>query len=220
VPLPWWGLAAFSLLGVGALKRANRRPLAIAIAAMGFAVSAYLMAVSWWVIEVTCAYCVASALLWFAAFACTWRASARLHAGRPRMIGLVAGAALAALMHVQATGGLLASGAVDPYLASLAKHLEQAGARFYGAYWCGHCQAQKALFGASAGLLPYVECSPNGPKAPRSTTCEMLETKAYPTWIIAGRRIERVLESAQLANLSGFAGPVRLPQSGSTSDKP
>jgi uncharacterized membrane protein len=213
VPLPWWGFAAFALLGLGALKRASRRPLVIAVATMGFAISIYLMAVSWWVIEATCAYCVASALLWLAAFVATWRAPARLHASRPRWYGLVAGVACATLMHVQAIGGLRSS-PVDPYLDGLARHLDETGARFYGAYWCGHCQAQKGLFGVAASSLPYVECSPNGPKAPRSTTCEMLEIKAYPTWIIDGRRIERVLDPAALASLTGYAAPGPTAQTG------
>src|ERR1043166_896516 len=41
--------------------------------------------------------------------------------------------------------------------------LKDKGALFYGAFWCPHCQAQKKLFGSSARLLPYTECSlPNG----------------------------------------------------------
>jgi len=30
-----------------------------------------------------------------------------------------------------------------------AKALKERGAVFYGAFWCGHCQAQKAEFGSS-----------------------------------------------------------------------
>ena len=37
--------------------------------------------------------------------------------------------------------------------------LKDKGAVFYGAFWCSHCQDQKKLFGSSAKLLPYVECS-------------------------------------------------------------
>lgn len=40
-----------------------------------------------------------------------------------------------------------------------AQCLEEKGAVFYGAFWCPHCQAQKALFGKSAKKLPYVECA-------------------------------------------------------------
>ena len=40
-----------------------------------------------------------------------------------------------------------------------AQCLKDSGITFYGAFWCPHCQAQKKLFGRSAKLLPYVECS-------------------------------------------------------------
>ena len=33
-----------------------------------------------------------------------------------------------------------------------AKTLESKGAVFYGAFWCPHCQAQKALFGNFSNL--------------------------------------------------------------------
>ncbi|MEK7133297.1 MAG: hypothetical protein AAB771_01260, partial [Patescibacteria group bacterium] len=32
--------------------------------------------------------------------------------------------------------------------------LKDKGAVFYGAFWCPHCQNQKAMFGKSAKLLP------------------------------------------------------------------
>lgn len=45
----------------------------------------------------------------------------------------------------------------------LARQLKVAGAHMYGAFWCGHCQEQKAMFGKQAQAdLPYVECFPNG----------------------------------------------------------
>ena len=36
--------------------------------------------------------------------------------------------------------------------------LKDDGATFYGAFWCPHCQAMKALFGSAVKKLPYVEC--------------------------------------------------------------
>jgi thiol-disulfide isomerase/thioredoxin len=39
---------------------------------------------------------------------------------------------------------------------ALASCLKEKGAVFYGAFWCPHCQNQKAMFGKSAKLLPYV----------------------------------------------------------------
>ena len=45
---------------------------------------------------------------------------------------------------------------------AFAQCLANNGATFYGAYWCPHCQATKALFGRSAKKLPYVECAFTG----------------------------------------------------------
>ena len=44
----------------------------------------------------------------------------------------------------------------------LAKCLTANGAKFYGAYWCPHCEAQKKSFGVSVKYLPYVECAIRG----------------------------------------------------------
>ena len=46
---------------------------------------------------------------------------------------------------------------------AFAQCLKDKGAIFYGAFWCPHCQNQKAMFGKSVQFLPYVECStPDG----------------------------------------------------------
>jgi len=39
---------------------------------------------------------------------------------------------------------------------TFAQCLGEKGAKFYGAFWCPHCQAQKAIFGKSKEFLPYV----------------------------------------------------------------
>ncbi len=65
---------------------------------------------------------------------------------------------------------------------AVAQCISDSGAKFYGAFWCPHCQATKALFGKSAKLLPYVECSqPNG--SGQLPICEEKGIKGYPTWI-------------------------------------
>src|SRR3989344_7482831 len=52
---------------------------------------------------------------------------------------------------------------------------------FYGAFWCPHCQTQKALFGRSVKLLPYVECStPDGND--QLQICKDEGIESYPTW--------------------------------------
>lgn len=61
--------------------------------------------------------------------------------------------------------------------------LKEKGAVFYGASWCVHCKAQKKLFGSSAKLLPYVECStPNGEQ---TQFCKDEKIGGYPTWRFA-----------------------------------
>lgn len=46
---------------------------------------------------------------------------------------------------------------------TLAKRLEEQGATMFGAYWCGHCYAQKQLFGADAfARIRYIECARDG----------------------------------------------------------
>ena len=59
--------------------------------------------------------------------------------------------------------------------------IKNSGAIFYGAFWCPHCQAQKAMFGSSAHLLPYVECSnPDGQS--QNALCNSKGIVEYPTW--------------------------------------
>ncbi|MBI4683103.1 MAG: hypothetical protein HY757_08395 [Nitrospirae bacterium] len=65
---------------------------------------------------------------------------------------------------------------------------------------------QKALFGASAKRLPYVECSPGGQGGPKADVCIRERIESYPTWFIKGQRHEGILEPAQLAAFSGYAG--------------
>jgi hypothetical protein len=64
---------------------------------------------------------------------------------------------------------------------ALAQCIADKGAKFYGAFWCPHCQAQKAMFGKSAKLLPYIECSnPSGNG--QLQLCVDAKITNYPTW--------------------------------------
>lgn len=63
---------------------------------------------------------------------------------------------------------------------TFAQCLTDAGAKFYGAFWCPHCAEQKAKFGNSS-KLPYVECStPNGQA--QTEICIQEGITSYPTW--------------------------------------
>lgn len=67
---------------------------------------------------------------------------------------------------------------------SFAKCIAASGAKFYGAFWCPHCAAQKALFGTSVQYLPYVECSlPD--ESGQTQICIDHGITEYPTWVFA-----------------------------------
>jgi thiol-disulfide isomerase/thioredoxin len=88
-----------------------------------------------------------------------------------------------------------------------AQCLTDKGAVFYGAFWCPHCQAQKKLFGSSAKLLPYVECStPDGNAV--TQTCVDKEIKSYPTWEFADMsRLTGEIPLSQLAEKTACVLP-------------
>lgn len=59
--------------------------------------------------------------------------------------------------------------------------LGKSGLKFYGAFWCPHCQKEKSLFGKSKDLLPYVECSTADGKG-QTDICKEKGVTGYPTW--------------------------------------
>ncbi len=62
--------------------------------------------------------------------------------------------------------------------------IKESGATFFGAFWCPHCQEQKALFGKSAKGLPYVECSTIDGQN-QTQECKVKGIESYPTWHFA-----------------------------------
>ena len=90
-------------------------------------------------------------------------------------------------------------------LDSFAQCLKDKGAVFYGAFWCPHCQNQKKMFGHSARLLPYVECSTaDGQK--QLPICTEKKITGYPTWTFTdGSRESGEVSLDTLAARSGCA---------------
>ena len=91
---------------------------------------------------------------------------------------------------------------------TFAQCLGEKGAIFYGAFWCPHCQEQKAMFGRSKDKLPYHECS-----APDSKTqlpdCKAIGIESYPTWILKdGERLKGPQTLATLAEKTGCELPI------------
>ena len=152
-----------------------------------------------------CMYCMASLALVTAIYLMTWRADGLPGLSRWRFGSSAAALVVVALLVLHYSGAFdPAAGPEDPYVRALAEYLVEIDAKFYGAYWCPHCQQQKMAFGASAHRLPYVECSPNGQRGAPATACLIAEIKNYPTWVIDGRRLDRTLTVEQLARYSGF----------------
>ncbi len=94
-----------------------------------------------------------------------------------------------------------------------AKCIKDKGVQFYGAFWCPHCQAQKARFGKSAQYLPYVECStPDGQG--QTQVCKDHGIVTYPTWFFpsgSSTTPERVTGEQELTDLAAKTSCV-LPQ--------
>lgn len=97
-------------------------------------------------------------------------------------------------------------------LDGFAQCLVESEAKFYGAFWCPHCQDQKKAFGASAKLLPYVECSlPDGKT--RTQVCSDQNIESYPTWIFKdGSRETGELPLTLLAEKTGCELPAHTAQ--------
>jgi uncharacterized membrane protein len=211
VPTAFWGLLLYVALAYVAYR--VRRPVAQwrrawVLAFIGWGVSVYLTAISIFVIQATCPYCLGSlgiftaimaVLLWqrpgdIPRFA--WR-KWLLQSAIPAVIVISA-------LHAQASERT-ARGPEDPYLRGLAVRLAESGALFYGASWCPHCQEQKALFAASQDRLPYVECSPAGPRGAAASSCISAGVQTYPTWIFPdGSRVAAVMSVRELADRVGY----------------
>ncbi len=88
----------------------------------------------------------------------------------------------------------------------LAQCVKDSGAKFYGAFWCPHCADQKRLFGQSAKLLPYIECS--NPDRSQNQTCVDAKITGYPTWEFKdGTRRVETIEPEKLAELTQCSLP-------------
>ena len=212
LPMALWGLLTYALLA-GLAWRLRSRPSAWAalflVTCVGFGVSWFLTLVSVFEIGATCEYCLASFALMNLLFllAVLRRPSGTpARAWRSTLLYPVSAALVLVLgLHLHFSGLFdPAAGPEDPYLEALATHLQDSGARFYGAYWCRACQEQKALFTASAKRLPYTECAPSGPNGPLTAACTIQDIRRYPTWIVDGRRLTGVVDVERLARASKF----------------
>lgn len=108
---------------------------------------------------------------------------------------LILGVIATAIIRGGGEGGTAKAGELDQF----AMCLEEKGAKFYGAYWCPHCNSQKKMFGSSAKLLPYVECSTLDGKG-QTQECTDKNITGYPTWEFAdGSRLSGEIPLITLA---------------------
>lgn len=214
LPTSLWGFVAYaSLAGIAFIKRSDlHSKLAWSVALFGVFYSLYLTFISFTQLQAACPYCLTSLSLLLAILGLVsyqWPRSLT-HFSWPRWALMTAssGLILVLALHFYYTGASPKTAGIseDPKLRALAEHLAKENVKFYGAFWCSHCEAQKALFGTSSYHLPYVECSPKGRKAPQAVICRVMSIRSYPTWIIQGRRHAGTLSLQELARLSGYKG--------------
>ncbi|MEM4282495.1 MAG: hypothetical protein QXU88_02595 [Candidatus Woesearchaeota archaeon] len=122
-------------------------------------------------------------------------------------ITLLAAFILVGCARSTATGGAVVGETSMSPLDIFAKCLTDSGVKMYGAYWCPHCQNQKAMFGESWKYINYVECAiPN--ERGQTKECTKAGIMAYPTWVFGdGSRVSGEQTFAQLASKSGCKLP-------------
>lgn len=86
---------------------------------------------------------------------------------------------------------------------ALAKCMTNKGAKFYGAYWCGHCANQKELFGDAMKFVDYVECADESNPQVQVDACNEAGISGYPTWVINGQKYPGEQSLEKLASLTG-----------------
>lgn len=209
LPVSLWGFGVYALLALIAwqspprLKRWRRLWF---LSFMGLSISVYLTLIGLLKLEAVCLWCLASLATLTALF--LWL-SARRPESAPGMPWLQWGlssavVALVLLGTLHAYYSDLFTPPEDPRLERLAVHLNETGARYYGAYWCPACQQQHRLFRSASEKLPYVECSPDGRHGRPAAECTRAGVSSFPTWNIRGRVYEGVIAPEDLARYSGF----------------
>jgi len=90
---------------------------------------------------------------------------------------------------------------------SFAQCISDSKTIFYGTFWCPYCQNQKKMFGKSAQLLPYEECSTPDGQA-QLAYCTEVGVESYPTWVFPDEsRLTGVVSFETLAEKTGCTLP-------------
>lgn len=201
LPLAVLGVAYFATVLALAFGQAPRyASVRQVVGGMGLGAGVLFLGLQGFTLGMWCPYCLVAD-----AAALVVGARTLLPPLRPSLSRGASGAALsiAVLIGGYAVAPSPAASQPTNELTALADHLDDSGAKFYGAYWCPHCQNQKKMFGAAASRLPYVECDPRGTNA-QPAACQAAGVQAFPTWVIDGERREGEVSIADLKRLSRF----------------
>lgn len=180
------------------------------ISTASFLFSGYLMYLLAFVLSanqakiIFCIYCIASAVIITSIWLCNLLGNKWQDWEKLIFAGFLVG-----VITLTSTAGVYASQSQvatisNTFPGGLALHLKNQGIKMYGAYWCPHCQEQKAMFGEASKQVPYVECAPGTPNS-QAEVCQQKQITSYPTWEVKGKLIEGVQSLADLAQMSGFA---------------
>lgn len=143
LPTAFWGFLTYAMLAfIGLRVRDLQRHWKSAwfVSMVGLGYSLYLSAISYFVIEAMCTYCLVSLSIMGTIFVVVAlrRPKGLPDFKYPAWVGttLVVTVLIVGGVHLHYSGvfGTKAS-AEDPYLKGLAQHLTEEGAIFYGAYW-------------------------------------------------------------------------------------
>ncbi len=109
-----------------------------------------------------------------------------------KTLGIVIGVLILAIIVLAGMGVFKSEDkkALNDDIVAFADCLKDEGAKFYGAFWCPHCQDQHRMFGRKGSeALPYIECSTPDSKG-QTEVCTEAGIESYPTWEFAdGSRV-------------------------------
>ena len=87
-----------------------------------------------------------------------------------------------------------------------AQCLTDKGFKMYGSVYCGHCNAQKKMFGSSWEYVTHFECSSQ--YGGQTEECVEAGIMAYPTWVLPdGTQVLGEQSFEKLSELSGCSLP-------------
>lgn len=211
MPTSFWGFLTYALLAAIAWNKTtpSQWKMAWTVTIVGLLYSLYLTGVSLIALDSACPYCLTSLGIMTAIFALLLiqRPAKMPDFSWGPWLAKTGGAALLIIiaLHLHYSGYIgKTAGPEDPWVRGLVEHLVKTDAKFYGASWCPHCSEQKELFGPSSNRVPYIECSPGGPRAPQAQICNDAGIKTYPTWIINGQRYSGTQSLDSLAQFSNY----------------